>query len=464
MTAATHVAVVGGGFAGLAAAVRLARCGVRVTLLERRPFLGGRTYSFTHPATGEVLDNGPHVLMGAYTEALGFLAEIGASDKVAVQPRLHVAMAHPRLGMGAVSAPAVPGPLQAPAALLGYSLLPPTDRARLFAGALRLAARGRRRLAGETVAQALAAAGQSAAACERFWHPLAIATLNEAPEVAAAAPFVAVLRRGFFAGAKAARFVVARVPLSEVYTTDAHALIERAGGRVLMGAPVTGLALGAGGVDGVVLRDGAVVDADAVVLAVPCAALLRLLPAALRDAPGFRGLAEMGTSPIVSTHLWLDRPVAWGSTFLGLLASRAQWLFDCGPTPAGGRRVASVTSGARFWDETPDEEIAREVMDDARAVLPALRDARCLRVHVIRERHATLSLTPAADARRPTVETSLPNLFLAGDWVQTGLPATIEGAVQSGRRAAELAWSVRPRRATGGAGDRESVRTSAALR
>jgi squalene-associated FAD-dependent desaturase len=442
MTGPRHVAVVGGGFAGLAAAVRLARAGVRVTVLERRPFLGGRTYSFTHPATGEVLDNGPHVLMGAYTEALDFLAEIGAADKVAVQPRLHVAMAHPRLGMGAVSAPAVPGPLQAPGALLRYGLLSPGDRARLLVGALRLAARGRGRLAGETVAQALAAVGQSEAACERFWHPLAIATLNEAPAVAAAAPFVAVLRRGFFAGARAARFVVARVPLSDVYTTDARALIERAGGRVLTGVPVSGLALGAGRVDGVVLRDGRVLDADAVVLAVPCAALLRLLPSSLRDQPTFRALVGMGTSPIVSTHLWLDRPVAWGSVFLGLVASRAQWLFDCGATAPGGHRVASVTSGARFWDETSDEEIAREVMEDARAVLPSLRDARCLRAHVIRERHATLSLTPEADARRPSVETPLANLFLAGDWVQTGLPATIEGAVQSGRRAADLARRV----------------------
>jgi uncharacterized protein with NAD-binding domain and iron-sulfur cluster len=283
------------------------------------------------------------------------------------------------------------------------------------------------------------------------------------PEVAAAAPFVAVLRRGFFAGAKAARFVVARVPLSEVYTTDARALIERAGGRVLTGAPVTALALGTGGADGVVLRDGSVLAADAVVLAVPCAALLRLLPPALRDAPAFRALAEMRTSPIVSTHLWLDRPIAWGSTFLGLLASRAQWLFDCGPTRDGGQRVASVTSGARFWDETSDEEIAREVMDDARAVLPALRDARCVRAHVIRERHATLSLTPAADARRPTVETSVANLFLAGDWVQTGLPATIEGAVQSGRRAADLARAVRPRPAVARTTEGEPVGVSAAL-
>ena len=182
---------------------------------------------------------------------------------------------------------------------------------------------------------------------------------------------VAVLRRGFFAGARAARFVVSRVPLSDLYTTDARALVERAGGRVLTGAPVTGLALGADRVRGVVLRDGGVVDADATILAVPCAALLRLLPPALLGEAPFRALTGMGTSPIVSTHLWLDRPVTWGSAFLGLLRSRAQWLFDCGPTAGGGHRLASVTSGARFWDEVSDEAIAREVMDDARAVLPA---------------------------------------------------------------------------------------------
>jgi squalene-associated FAD-dependent desaturase len=449
-----HVVVAGGGFAGLAAAVRCARRGIRVTLLERRPFLGGRTYSFTHPATGEVLDNGPHVLMGAYTEALDFLAEIGAADKVAVQPRLHVAMAHPALGLGAVSAPPVPGPLQAPLALLRYRLLPAADRARLVVGALRLVARPRARLAAETVVEALAAVGQSAAACERFWHPLAIATLNEDPAVAAAAPFAAVLRKGFFAGARAARFVVSRVPLSDLYTTDARAAVERAGGRVVTGAPVAGLALGPDGVRGVLVRDGAVVEADVTILALPCAALLRVLPTALREEPTFRALAGLGTSPIVSTHLWLDRRIGWGSAFLGLLASRAQWLFDCGGTADGGGRLASVTSGARFWDETSDEDIAREVLEDARAVLPALRDRRCLRAHVVRERHATLSLTPVADARRPAAATPVPNLFLAGDWIQTGLPATIEGAVQAGRRAADLALATLAAAPAAGAGVR----------
>src|SRR5213594_3581916 len=431
-----HVAVVGGGFAGLAAAVRLARGGARVTLLERRPFLGGRAYSFTDPATGDVVDNGPHALMGAYAAALDFLAEIGAGSKLAFQRRLHVALADPALGLGAVAAPPLPGPLQAPAALLRYRLLAPGDRVRLLVGAVQLAARSPASLAGTTVAAALARVGQRGAACARFWYPLAIATLNEAPEVAAAAPFAAVLRRAFFAGARAARFALATVPLSELYTTDARRAIEAGGGTVVTGAAVASLALEGERARAVLLRDGRRVGADAVVLAVPCAALLRLLPPALRAAPPFRALAAVGTSPIVSAHLWLDRPVGWGSSFLGLLGGRAQWLFDCGPGRHGGHRVASVTSGARFWDEASDEAIAAEVLGDARAVLPGLRAARCMRSLVVRERHATISLTPAADAVRPGVTTRLANLFLAGDWVQTGLPATIEGAVQAGREAA----------------------------
>lgn len=426
-----HVAVVGGGFAGLAAGVRLARSGARVTLVERRPFLGGRAYSFADPATGDVIDNGPHAFMGAYTETLGFLAEIGTADRLWMQPRLHVALAEPGRGMGFVAAPRVPGPFQAPAALLGYGLLAPADRLRLLAGAVRLVARRPKRLAGETVTRALAAVGQPPVVCARFWDPLAIATLNEVPGAAAAAPFVAVLRRAFFAGARAARFALARVPLSELYTTDARRVIERASGAVRTGVAVATLDVGAGGVEALVLRDGTRLEADAFVLAVPAPALLRVLPPALRDVAPFRALAGVATSPIVSVHLWLDRPAGWGGRFLGLLGGHAHWLFACAPA-----RLASVSSGARFWDDASDEAIVAEVVTEACAVLPALGGARVVRSLVVRERHATLSLTPAADAVRPTVDTPLGNLFLAGDWVQTGLPATIESAVASGRRAA----------------------------
>ena len=175
-------------------------------------------------------------------------------------------------------------------------------------------------------------------------------------------------------------------------------------------------------------------------LALPVRALLAILPEALRAAAPFRALATLATSPIVSVHLWLDRRVDWGSGFLGLTAGRAQWLFDC-----GGTRVATVSSGARFWDDTDDDTIVAEVTADVRAVLPALRDATVQRALVVRERHATLSLTPAAHAARPGVHTPIPNLFLAGDWIQTGLPATIEGAVMTGRAAARAAVAVSPR-------------------
>jgi squalene-associated FAD-dependent desaturase len=441
VSAPGQVVVVGGGLAGLATALRLARAGVAVTVLERRPFLGGRAYSFADGPTGDVIDNGPHAFMGAYTALRTLCDDIGAGDAIAFQPRLHVPMLHPSLGEGAIAAPMLPGPLQAPAALLRYRLLSRGDRLRLALGAVRMVARPPGSLAGETVADLLAAHGQRSAARRRFWDPLVIATLNELPERAAAAPFVAVLRRGFLAGAAAARFGLARAPLGDAFAAPLRAAIERAGGAVRTNAAVGALDVRDDRVCSVVLRDGWRIAAEAVVLAVPVAALLRLVPPALREHATIRPLAALATSPIVSVHLWTDRDVvvgapAAGAPFVGLLERRAQWLFDCGPSLTGGRRLATVTSGARFWDDADDGAIVTEVGAELRATVPALRDVTWRRAHVVRERHATLSLTPAADRARPGATTPISNLVLAGDWVQTGLPATIEGAVVSGETAA----------------------------
>jgi predicted NAD/FAD-binding protein len=178
-------------------------------------------------------------------------------------------MAHPELGEGAVVAPAVPGPLQAPAALLRYRLLSRRDRFRLLTGAVRIVARPADALAGRTVADVLAAVGQSAAARQRFWDPLVVATLNEIPERAAARPLGAVLRRGFLAGAAAARFGFARGPLGDVLAEPVRAAIERAGGTVRTNAAVATIDMAGDRLVGVVLRDGWRIPADAVVLACP---------------------------------------------------------------------------------------------------------------------------------------------------------------------------------------------------
>jgi squalene-associated FAD-dependent desaturase len=445
-----HVVVVGGGFAGLTAAVRLTQAGVRVTVVERRPFLGGRAYSFPDPVTGDVIDNGPHAFMGAYTALARFLDEIGAPDAIAFQPRLCVPMRHPELGGGAIMAGRVPGVLQPLAALARYRLLSRRDRLGLVAASVRVVARTAQTLAGTTVATLLDRLGQSAAARRCFWDPLVIATLNEDPVHAAAAPFAAVLRRGFLAGAGAARFGVARGPLGDVWARPARQAIERAEGTVLTGATVAEVVLADERAAGVRLRDGRQVAADAVVLALPASAVHGVLPPGLREATAFRRLATVATSPIVSVHLWTDRAVrvgmpAAGAPFVGLLGCRAQWLFDTGPSVSGGRKLATVTSGARCWDGSDDATIVREVTAELHAMVPGFAATACQRAHVVRERHATLALTPEADAARPDVQTPVRNLALAGDWVQTGLPATIESAVVSGGAAAAHVHATLPR-------------------
>src|SRR5262249_13022933 len=250
----------------------------RVTLIERRPFLGGRAYSFTDPVTGDVVDNGPHAFMGAYVETIDFLREIGAADRLVFGARLAVALADPVRRCASVAAPPLPGPLQAPTALLRYAHLSSADRARLLLGALRLAHRPVARLRAETVAQALAAAGQGAAARFAFWDPLVIATMNEVPEVAAAAPFAAVVRQGFLSGARAARFALASVPLSALYVPDATRAIEAAGGVVRSGARVAEVSCREDRVTGVRLQDGETIAADVVILAVPLSALRSVVP------------------------------------------------------------------------------------------------------------------------------------------------------------------------------------------
>lgn len=444
-----HVAIIGGGFAGLAAGVALAERGVRVTLLESRPRLGGRAYSFRDDATGTVVDNGQHAMMGCYTETLAFLARIGAAAKVFRQANLCVEMRHPQRGSGAIAFPALPSPLHAMAGILGYGLLSRGERLRALVAGTRLMVMHRRRdaaLSRRTVAEVLTALGESAHARETFWYPVAIATLNEQPEVAVAGPFAEVLARAFFGSRAASQFVLPNVGLSELYTEDARRFIEERGGAVELKAIVTGLELQDGRVHAVRLRDGRTVAGDAVISAVPPRALGPLLPSALAEDAWLRGVAELPTVPIVSVHLWFDRPVL-ETDFVGLLGTTTQFAFNrsrlTGEANGSGRQaVSAVVSAGRDVVEWDTAHIADTAVADLRALLPGARAAKLLRVVVVKERHATISLTPAVEQRRPPALTAIENFVLAGDWIQTGLPATIESAVVSGNRAAALVAGV----------------------
>jgi squalene-associated FAD-dependent desaturase len=429
--------VVGAGVAGIAAATALAERGTLVTLLEAAPAAGGRARSFVDRTTHDAVDNGQHALMGAYVEFLHLLRRLGRRDAL-VERDLAVPFWDARRGIRALAAPALPSPLHFAAAVARYGLLSPRERLGALLAGRRLVTRYGSSAAADaddTVAHALAALGQGAGPRRALWDPLTWATLNGDPERASARLLAAVVERALLGPREASRFLLPAVPLSELYAEPGCKYVEARGGRVRCSAPVDELLLEGGRAVGV-RSGGERVPADAVVLAVPPAALRRLSPALAPEE------ALLAATPIVSVTLWLDRPLG-GPDFLGLLGTETQWLFQVqrlhGRPPGERARLACVRSGADAWLPLPPRELVARAFADVRRALPAAADARLLHGLAVKEVAATLAPEPALQPLRPSVETPFANVFRAGDWVDTGLPATLESAALAGHRAAAAA-------------------------
>lgn len=438
------VAIIGGGFAGLSAGVALAERGYRVALLERKPALGGRAYSFEDPDTGDFVDNGQHVLMGCYRETLDFLGRIGSSGKLVFLRDLEIEMlAGP--GRSAILRTArLPGPLHMTAALMRYRHLGPGERIAVVRAGLRtLSMRRRERAALEklTVAQLMDELRQSENARRSFWYPLSVATLNDEPEVSSAALLAEVLKRAFFSRRRDSAFVYSRVGLTDLYCPASRRVIEEAGGVVSEHAIVEALEMGENGlVASLRLRDGRRLGAANFIAAVSAPQLVRMLPENAVADRFFSRVDELGTSPIICVHVWFDREIT-RSAFVGFIGTTTQWMFNKRRIfERHGERhpgyLSFVISGARKLVDQPNEELLEVVMRDLRAMMPAARNASIVKALVLKEKQATMAPAPRSHELRPPTATPLPNFFLAGDWVQTGLPATIESAVISGRRAA----------------------------
>ena len=430
-----RVTIIGGGFAGLAAAIRLCDAGYSVTLLERRQELGGRTFSFTDPVTGDTVDNGQHLLMKCYRETLDFLDRIGARDDVVFQSEFRIDFRHAVDGAYTLRFPSfLPVPLNLLSGFLRFGAVRWTDIPPL------------RKIVAElnkdldihlTVDAWLNHCGQKPRMREAFWDPLCIAALNQRPQNARARYLQAVLREAFWGEPDGARLGYARTGLSGLFANRAREYISKRGGEVQCGTAVTSIVPTPSGVR-IHTRSGDVIDTSMCIAAVPPLQLARMI-CAKTFAELHHTLCQYEPSPILSVNLWFDRPIM-REPLCGLLGTTMEWVFNK-PVLYGEHDRASegyltlVASAAHHLLHMSNDELIDMACKELHQVFPESRQAEVLHAKVICERAATCAL-PFSYAV-PKTQTPHPRLFLAGDWTDTGLPPTIEGAVRSGYAAAD---------------------------
>ena len=433
-----RVAVVGGGLAGLTAAIACGDAGAEVTLFEARPRLGGATWSTE--LQGLQVDNGQHVFLRCCTEYLAFLERIGARERTVIQPRLAIPVLSPGAGTTWLRRVGLPAPLHLAPSLARYAPLSLAERLRLVPAAQRLKSLrlDDPSLDRTTFGAWLAAHGQSPRAIERFWDLVTRPTVNLPASEASLALAAKVFQTGLLQAPDAADVGYAALPLERVHAEPAEQALEKLGAVVRKRARVQRIEVGASGAVTGLFVAGQRIECDALVLAAPHEDAAKLLP----DAAGLdpAALGKLGSSPIVNLHTVWDRRIL-PHAFAAGVGTPLEWLFD--RTEASGlergQYLAVSLSAADRWVGVSSDSL-REVFEPAfRALLPAARDAVLERFFTTCEPTATFRGAPGTRALRARSETHLAGLYLAGAWTDTGWPATMEGAVRSGLSAARAA-------------------------
>lgn len=464
-TASAHsprpkVVIVGGGLAGLACAVTLAERNYDLTLLESRPRLGGRASSFDDAGSGELLDNCQHVSMGCCTNLSRFCQRLGIDALLAPQPELYFIDEEGQVDRFSGN-PDLPAPLH---------LLPSFWRLRFlsFPEKVRVA-RAFWHLLRDPIGPPPPASfrdwlekhGQSDRICDRFWSVVLVSALNEHLDRIDYRYARQVFLEGLLAGTESMTVYIPRVPLDQFYGSTIMNWLTQRGVSVRTTATVDQVIYGddPARFQGVRLRNGETLPADRIVLATSPSRIHDLVGAAHQQEPWVESLSQFETSPITSVHLWYDRPVMT-RPHLVPIGRTVQWLF-CRPSahaetenPASSTLdrlegigsvsdfthagyVQAVISASRDLVPLGKERILEHVKAEVESILPMAEEATLLRGRVVTERSATFSVLPGIDQLRPTQRTNIEHLYLAGDYTQTDWPATMEGAVRSGFRAAE---------------------------
>jgi squalene-associated FAD-dependent desaturase len=426
------VGVIGGGLAGLSAACALAESGLKVTLFERRPYLGGRASSYQHPATGEIIDNCQHVLFGSCTNLIEFYERIGVDDKIRWSGEM--TFIEPG-GRRSVLKPSIlPAPLHTAPSFWSFPFLDFRDKlaiSRAMASLVPFVVRDN----GESFLSWLQEHGQTEKAIARFWNPILVSALSEDLDRISVSAAGQVVRESM-KSVEAGRMGIPMIPLTELYAT-AQEYVTKRGGDVRLRC----------GVEVVRVDDGGVVlnfaegneKFDFVILAVPYFAMASLLPSDTASRPLREKIAHFESSSITGIHLWFDRKIT-DLPHAVLLDRTIQWMFhksELQERGSDGSYIELVVSSSKELIEKSRQEIIDLALSEVREFFSEARAANLVKSTVIKEVNATYSPRPGIDAFRPAHVTEWPGVFLAGDWTATGWPATMEGAVRSGYGVAE---------------------------
>lgn len=455
----SNVIVIGGGLAGLAASVALAQSGVSVTLLESRPRLGGRASSFEDSTNGELIDNCQHVAMGCCTNFQHFCCVTKLESFFRTQDQLtfvgppSVSSRRPPQFIRFAATPFLPAPFHLGLALCGLSYLTWSDKLAIGRGLFSLQ-RSRQDDDQSTFAEWLLLHRQPANAVNNFWNVVLVSALSESLDRISVSAARKVFVDGFLTHRDAWKVSLPTVPLDELYSGALSKWLADHDVEVRTKAGVERVVLDDERISAVDMRSGERLTATHFVMAVPHQRVPSLLPDPMRRLPQFSAAERLETAPIGSVHLWFDRPIT-NLPHAVLVGRLSQWLFNRSAVPGSEVRMPNkpansrkpehetrnyyqvVISNARDVANRPSEKVIEDVVTELKAIWPHAAEARLLHSRMIIEHHAVFSPRPGINELRPLQQSPIANLQLAGDWTQTGWPATMEGAVRSGFLAAE---------------------------
>ncbi len=432
-----QIGIVGGGLAGLSAAIACGDAGAQVTLFEARTRLGGATWSSERD--GLWIDNGQHVFLRCCESYIAFLRRLDAMDLVTIQDRLDIPVLMPGRGVARLRRGALPAPLHMTGSLLHYTHLSVLDRLRVgrAAFALRDLDLADPKLDAQSFGGWLREHGQSEAAIERFWDLFTRATINLRPRDASLALAAKVFQTGLLTDPRAGEIGVSKVPLSRLHAEPAARELEKLGGTLQTRARVEAVECEPHGEARVRVSDR-VFPFDAIIVATPHDVTAEILPDEAKvDREALRAL---GASPIVNLHIVYDR-VVMDEPFAAGVETPMQWIFDrtAAAGVKNGQCLTVSLSVADAYVGASREELREQFEPALQRLLPAAKDAQITEFFATCERAATFRGAPGTAALRPKTETGVRSIALAGAWTDTGWPATMEGAVRSGNNAARAA-------------------------